>query len=69
MKSRVLIPALAAVSLMAAPVAAQAATVERTAAPTAEQSELGGSYLWIIAVIAAIVAGILLLDDNEPDSP
>ena len=63
--------ALAAATLAIAPLAAQAAPVERAAAPTAEASQLrGGSLLWIAAIIAVIVGAILLFDDdNDPVSP
>lgn len=68
MKLRVLAAALAAAPLAAAPAAVQAAPVERAAAPSAEENELGRSFLWIIAVIALVIGAILLLDD-DPKSP
>lgn len=68
MKLRVLAAALAAAPLAAAPVAAQAAPVERVSAPTAEENELAGGLLWIVAAIAVVIGAILLLDD-DPDSP
>jgi hypothetical protein len=63
--------ALAAATLAIAPLAVQAAPVERAAAPTAEESQLrDGSLLWIAAIIAVIVGAILLFDDdNDPVSP
>jgi hypothetical protein len=63
--------ALAAATMAVAPLAAQAAPVERAAAPTSQKSELrGGSLLWIAAIIAVVIGGILLLDDgNDPVSP
>jgi hypothetical protein len=63
--------ALAAATLAVAPVAVQAAPVERAAAPTTEASQFrGGSLLWIAAIIAVIIGGILLLDNgNDPVSP
>jgi len=69
MSIRKLPVAFAAATLVLAPLAAQAAPVERAAEPTAEESELGGSVLWIIIAIAAIIGAILLLDDkNNPVS-
>ena len=42
----------------------------RAAAPTAEESELGGTLLWIAIVIGVIIGAVLLLDgDNDPVSP
>ena len=63
--------ALAASTLAVAPMAAQAAPVERAAAPTAEDNQLfRGTLLWIFAIIAVVVGGILLLDnDDDPVSP
>ena len=61
--------ALVAATLAVAPLAAQAAPVERAAAPTSQESELGGSVLWILIAIGVIVGAILLLDDkNDPVS-
>ncbi len=61
--------ALVAATLGMAPLAAQAAPVERATAPTAEESELGGSLLWIIIAIGVVIGAILLLDDkNDPVS-
>ncbi len=71
MKFRNLAAATAALSLLAAPVVAQAAP-QRAAAPTEEGSEIRGSS-WIIALLAfaAIIAAIIiaLKDDNDPVSP
>jgi hypothetical protein len=61
---------LAAVSLLAAPIAAQAVPAERASAPAAEESELGGTFLLIFLAIAAVVAAILIFDgDDDPVSP
>ncbi|MCT2559162.1 hypothetical protein N0B51_09220 [Tsuneonella sp. YG55] len=61
---------LAAVSLMVAPVAVQAAPADRASAPAAEESELGGTLVLIFVAIAAIVAAILIIDgDDDPVSP
>jgi hypothetical protein len=69
MKTRVFASALALSTLAVAPVAVQAAPIERGAAPTAEESDLRGSLLWVVAAIAAVIAAILLLGDDEPASP
>lgn len=71
MSIRKLPVALAAATLAVSPLAAQAAPVERAAAPTADESQLrGGSLLWIAAIVAIIIGGILLLDNNDnPVSP
>jgi len=62
--------ALAAVTLAVAPLAVQAAPVELAAAPTADESQIGGSVLWIAAAIAIIVGLVFLLkNDNDPVSP
>ena len=62
--------ALAAATLTIAPIAVQAAPIERAAAPTAEESEMRGSLLWILLAIAAGVALFLVLDkNNDPVSP
>ena len=62
--------ALALAAFAVAPVAAQAAPISRAAAPTADESELRGSLLWIALIIAVLIAAILLLDgDDAPASP
>lgn len=65
MKVKTIASSLAALTLVAAPVAAQAAPAARTSAPTAEESEMAGSWLWIAIAIAVVVGAILLLDDND----
>ena len=64
---------LVALSLLAAPIAAQAAPAARAAAPATEESDLGAggsSILWIVLAIAAVVGAILILDgDDDPVSP
>ncbi|MGX7925183.1 hypothetical protein ACWPMX_01270 [Tsuneonella sp. HG094] len=65
MKLKTIASSLAALTLVAAPVAAQAAPAARTSAPAAEESEMGGSWLWIAIAIAVVVGAILLLDDND----
>ncbi|KTE22925.1 hypothetical protein ATE67_00595 [Sphingopyxis sp. H050] len=60
---------LAAVSMLAAPVAASAQT--RAASDVAGESELEGSTSWIIAIVAlaAIIGGIVIASDNNSDTP
>ena len=64
---------LAATSMVAAPVAASAATSLESARATSNldgKSELSGSG-WIIGLIAliAIVGGIIIASDNNDDTP
>ena len=67
----------AAVSLVAAPVAAQAANsvapaVERVAASSTSSEKLEGENGILIAVLAAaaVIAGIIIIaDDDDPTSP
>lgn len=68
MSIRKLSAALAAATLVTAPVAAQAAPADRAAAPTTEANELGGIDLWIFAAIAAIVILWAVIDDSNGDS-
>lgn len=67
MKFRNVAAAAAALSLLAAPVVAQAAP-QRAAAPAQEGSELTGSS-WIIAILAfaAIIAAIVIATKGEDD--
>ena len=63
------IAALAAVSLAAAPAAAQAS---RTAAPVEDAESLtgGATIAWIMAAIMAIGAVLIITEDNdENDAP
>lgn len=64
---------IAAVSLIAAPVAAQAApAVERIAAKSASSEKLEGQNGILIALLAAaaVIAGIIIIaDDDDPTSP
>jgi len=70
MSMRKLPVAIAAATLAVAPLASHAAPVSRAAAPTAEESELGGTLLWIAIVIGVIIGAVLLLDGkNDPVSP
>jgi hypothetical protein len=70
MKFRNLAAAAAAMTLLAAPVAAQAAT-ERAAAPVEQGSELASGWVLGILALAAIIAAIVIAvgDDNDPVSP
>ena len=73
MTVRNLMFALAAGSLVAAPLAAQPgpATVDRQSAPVASKSELGsGNNLFFILGILAVAAGIVFLsEDDDAASP
>ena len=62
------IAALAALSLAAAPAAAQAS---RTAAPVedSESQAQGVTIAWIMAAIMVIGAILIITDDNESDLP
>ena len=64
MRLKTFASSLAALTLVAAPVAAQAAPA-RTSAPAAEENEMAGSWLWIAVAIAVVVGAILLLDDSD----
>jgi hypothetical protein len=70
MKVRNIAAAAAAVTLLAAPVAAQAAP-QRAAAPAEQGNEMRSSWILGIFAIAAIIAGVLLAtsNDNDPVSP
>lgn len=71
MIARKLAVALSGAVLALSPISAQAAPVERAAAPTAAENDLGGSLLWIALLVAVVIGAILLLDDddNDPVSP
>lgn len=58
----------AAVSLAAAPAMAQSAT-DRTSAPAADESELGASPILLGAAIVAVIIGLILILDDDPNSP
>ncbi len=64
----------AALSLVALPVAAQAADAQRASKPAAATSSIGGdsNQLFLLAALAAIAVGIFLIaneDDSAPTSP
>jgi len=75
MKMKQALAALAATSLVAAPVAAQAAAaqVARTASPVADSENLQGGWLVPAIAIIAVLLGILAItsggDDDLPTSP
>ncbi|NCN85661.1 MAG: hypothetical protein GW808_09545 [Sphingomonadales bacterium] len=77
MKFSKLAASFAAASLIAAPVAAQAANsvapaVERVGATSASSEKLEGENGILIAVLAAaaVIAGIIIIaDDDDPTSP
>jgi len=62
------IAALAAVSLAASPVAAQAS---RTAAAVEEADSIAGgaSIAWVMAAIMVIGAIVFIVDDDDPETP
>lgn len=71
MKLREFLAATAAVSLVATPVAAQAAENTRTGTPVEGEGIGGGLLLPILAVLAVAAAIYLITDDSdeEPTSP
>lgn len=77
MKFGKLAAGIAAVSLVAAPVAAQSANsrataVERIGADSVSSEKLEGENGILIALLAAaaVIAGIIIIaDDNDPTSP
>jgi hypothetical protein len=76
MKFGKLAAGVAAISLVAAPVAAQSANspapaVERIGANSSSSEKLEGENGILIAIpAAAVIAGIIIIaDDNEPTSP
>jgi hypothetical protein len=70
MKVRNLAAAVAAATLVAAPVVAQAAP-QRAAAPTEQGNELARSWILAFLAIAAFIAAIVIAtkDNNDPVSP
>lgn len=68
MKVRNIAAVAAALTLVASPAVAQA---ERVSAPVSDESEMGrgsGLILAILAVAAVIAGIIILVDNNEDDS-
>lgn len=66
-----IIAAIAATGLLATPVLAQSVNVERAPARSSDSNELEGESGILIALLAAaaIIAGIIILADNEDDLP
>lgn len=62
---------LAAVSMVAAPVVASAASGARAASVADGQSELEGNSSWIIGLIGLLagIGAIILIADKDEDSP
>lgn len=62
---------LAALSVVAAPVAASAASGARAASATSGASELEGNSSWIIGLVGLLagVAAIIIVAENDEDSP
>lgn len=70
MKTRFVALASAAAAMVALPVMANAAVADRAVAPVEGEQELGGSILIAVLAVAAVVAGIIIIsDDEEPESP
>lgn len=70
MKLRNLLPAMAAASLVAAPVAAQAQIADRASEPVSGESELAGRIgpaLIIVAIAAVGMIALLVTDDDDED--
>lgn len=62
---------LAALSMVAAPVVASAASGPRAASAVDGQSELEGNSSWIIGLVGLLVGvgAIILVADKDDDSP
>ena len=62
---------LAALSVIAAPVAASAASGTRAASMVSGENELGGGSSWVIGLIGLLagVTAIILIADDDEDSP
>ena len=71
MKMKQALAALAATSLVAAPVAAQAAAAQgaRTASPVEESENAGGGWLIPAIAIIAVLLGILAITSGGNDLP
>ena len=63
--------AFAALSVVAAPVAASAASGVRAASIASGENELEGNSSWIIGLVGLLVGvgAIILVADNDEDSP
>lgn len=70
MKLKAMLAAAAALGLASAPVAAQAATADRAAAPAAGENALGGNGTAIGAIFAVLVfVAFLVTSASEDDEP
>ena len=73
MRIKSILAAVAAVSMAAAPVVAQPkpAAEVAPASETVEGEQIRGGFLLPLAIIIAIILGVVLLtkDDEEPTSP
>lgn len=69
MKKSILTAALASAALAATPLAAQAQS--RTAAPVADESEIGGSPIagLIGLAVVGLLATVLITDTGDDDDP
>ena len=61
--------ALVATSLLAAPIAAQAAPVARTSTPTKGEQIAGFGWGWIFAALIVIGVAIIIASDSDEDVP
>ena len=61
----------AALSMIAAPVAASAAGVSRAASAAGGENELEGNSSWIIGLVGLLagITAIVLISDDDEDSP
>jgi hypothetical protein len=77
---KVALKAIVAASLVSGPTVAQAATAQsgagalsisqaRTGAEMTSDNELGGGFIIPLLALAAIIAGILVVIDNDDDQP
>jgi hypothetical protein len=71
MKVSKILTAAAMVSLVTAPIAAQAATPARTASSQEGEDIVGLSPIILILVAAAVIAAVVIIadDNNKPVSP
>jgi hypothetical protein len=68
MRLRLLVSSVAAATLVAMPITAQAA--DRSAAPVKGEKLAGASWIIPLIVLLVVIGGVLLLaDDNNPHSP
>lgn len=62
---------LAAIALVAAPVAASAASGARATSTISGENDLGGNASWIIGLIGLLagVTAAIIIDNNDDDEP